>query len=567
MGVDRPIDITAGQRKTILALLQRHLPGTAAWVYGSRATWTSRPQSDLDLVVFATPEQRRGVGNLREAFEESDLPFRVDLFVWDEVPETFRKEIETEHVVLVEGRDQDAASQQLFDALPEGWKYTTLGIACATAGGDIQTGPFGSQLHASDYVPSGIPSIMPQNIGDNRILANGISRITPDDASRLSRYLVRKGDIVYSRRGDVKRRALVRSAEEGWLCGTGCLRIRLGKTGVDSRYASYYLGHPDVQEWIARHAHGATMPNLNTSILSECPFVIPPKSEQRAIAQILGTLDDKTELNRRMNETLEAMARTLFKDWFVDFGPVRAKAEGRDAGLPQSLADLFPARVVDSDLGEIPEGWPVETLADRFEAVKGVSYKGSGLGAGGVPLHNLNSIYEGGGYKYEGIKYYSGEHAERHVVLPGDVIVANTEQGHERLLIGYAAVVPDFYGSYGIASHHIYRVRPKPRSQLKTSYLCWLLNSPQMHDVISGFANGTTVNMLPLDALQKPLMVCPPATLVEAFDALAANAGQRCEEMLSESRALAALRDLLLPKLISGEIRLREAEKAVGAVT
>ena len=174
MGVDRPIDITAGQRKTILALLQRHLPGTAAWVYGSRATWTSRPQSDLDLVVFATPEQRRGVGNLREAFEESDLPFRVDLFVWDEVPETFRKEIETEHVVLVEGRDQDAASQQLFDALPEGWKYTTeRGIACATAGGDIQTGPFGSQLHASDYVPSGIPSIMPQNIGDNRILANG----------------------------------------------------------------------------------------------------------------------------------------------------------------------------------------------------------------------------------------------------------------------------------------------------------------------------------------------------------------------------------------------------------
>ena len=123
------------------------------------------------------------------------------------------------------------------------------------------------------------------------------------------------------------------------------------------------------------------MPNLNTSILSECPFVIPPKSEQRAIAQILGTLDDKIELNRRMNETLEAMARALFKDWFVDFGPVRAKAEGRDAGLPQSLADLFPARVVDSDLGEIPEGWPVETLADRFEAVKGVSYKGSGLEA------------------------------------------------------------------------------------------------------------------------------------------------------------------------------------------
>ena len=264
-----------------------------------------------------------------------------------------------------------------------------------------------------------------------------------------------------------------------------------------------------------------------------------------------------------MNETLEAMARVLFKDWFVDFGPVRAKAEGRDPGLPQSLADLFPARLVDSNLGETPEGWPVETLADHFEAVKGVSYKGSGLGDGGVPLHNLNSIHEGGGYKYEGIKYYSGEHAERHVVLPGEVMVANTEQGHERLLIGYAAVVPSFYGDYCIASHHIFRVRPKPGSQLKASYICSLLNSPPMHDVVSGFANGTTVNMLPLDALQKPLIVCPPGALVEAYDALAANAGRRCEEMLSESDTLATLRGRLLPKLISGELPIEDGERLI----
>ena len=343
------------------------------------------------------------------------------------------------------------------------------------------------------------------------------------------------------------------------------VKLKPRSRDVPIDYIYWLLRTPQYRHYCRAHSTGTT--NLGLPRADFLAFPVPEQTPMRGqIVEILVGLDDKIELNRRMNETLEAMARALFKDWFVDYGPVRAKAEGRDPGLPQSLADLFPARVVDSDLGEIPEGWPVETLADRFEAVKGVSYKGSGLGAGGVPLHNLNSIYEGGGYKYEGIKYYSGEHAERHVVLPGDVIVANTEQGHERLLIGYAAVVPDFYGSYGIASHHIYRVRPKPRNQLKTSYLCWLLNSPQMHDVVSGFANGTTVNMLPLDALQKPLMVCPPATLVEAFDALAANVGQRCEEMLSESRTLAALRDLLLPKLISGEIRICEVEKAVGTV-
>jgi type I restriction enzyme S subunit len=257
------------------------------------------------------------------------------------------------------------------------------------------------------------------------------------------------------------------------------------------------------------------------------------------------------------------MARVLFKSWFVDFDPVRAKAEGRDPGLPKPLADLFPARLADSELGEIPEGWAVETLADHVEAVKGVSYKGSWLGDTGLPLHNLNSIYEGGGYKHEGIKYYSGEHSQRHVIRPGDVIVANTEQGHNRLLIGYAATVPGLFGDHGIASHHIYRLRPRLTSPMTAAYLCSLLNSPVMHDVVSGYANGTTVNMLPLDGVQKPLVVRPPGRLVEVFDALASNSDHRREEMVSESSSLAALRNTLLPKLISGDLRVKDAEKFI----
>ena len=305
---------------------------------------------------------------------------------------------------------------------------------------------------------------------------------------------------------------------------------------------------------------GSVQDNINLQTLDELRFLIPPLPEQRAIAHILGTLDDKIELNRRMNETLEAMARALFKSWFVDFDPVRAKMEGRDPGLPRHIADLFPDRVVDSEIGEIPEGWSVETLAEHYETVKGVSYKGSGLGDDGVPLHNLNSVYEGGGYKYEGIKYYSGEYAHRHVVLPGDVIVANTEQGHDRLLIGYAALVPAFFGDRGIASHHIYRLRPKPESPLTRAFLCWLLNSPRMHDVVSGYANGTTVNMLPIDSLQKPLIACPPRGLVDVFDVVARNTERRREQIISGSRTLAALRDALIPKLVSGELCISDVD-------
>lgn len=261
---------------------------------------------------------------------------------------------------------------ELLGRLPDSWEQTTLGEACALGGGSIQTGPFGSQLHASNYVPYGIPTIMPQDIGDNRVLADDIARITPQDADRLSRHRVRTGDIVYSRRGDVERRALIRDAEDGWLCGTGCLRVRIGEGRVDPTYASYYLGHPSVRQWIVRHAIGATMPNLNTSILSALPFVLPPLPEQSAIARILGALDDKIELNRRMNATLEALARALFTSWFVDFDPVRAKAEGRQpAGTDAATAALFPDAFEESALGPIPHGWRVSPIGDEARIVGG----------------------------------------------------------------------------------------------------------------------------------------------------------------------------------------------------
>jgi type I restriction enzyme S subunit len=171
-------------------------------------------------------------------------------------------------------------------------------------------------------------------------------------------------------------------------------------------------------------------------------------------------------------------------------------------------------------------------------------------------MHNLNSIYEGGGYKDEGIKFYSGEYKHRHEVAPGDVIVANTEQGHDRLLIGYAAIVPARFGHKGIISHHIFRLRPKPTSVLTPTYLCTLLNSPQMHAVVSGYSNGTTVNMLPLQGIQQPLIVLPPKRLVDMFDEFALSAELRGEELTSESRTLAGLRGLVLSRLRHGDLPL-----------
>ena len=332
--------------------------------------------------------------------------------------------------------------------------------------------------------------------------------------------------------------------------------------GNDERFAYYFLKHFDFRSFNS----GSAQPSLNRNFVHPVPIDVPPVDEQRAIAHILGTLDDKIELNRRMNETLKAMARALFKSWFVDFDPVRAKAEGGDPGLPEPLADLFPDTFEDSELGEIPEGWRVAPLSDCVDVVRGLSYKGSGLSKDGVPMHNLNSIYEGGGYKHDGLKHYEGEYKPQHVARAGDLIVANTEQGHHRLLIGYAAIVPKCFEDESLFSHHIYRGRPKTSSGLTPDYLCHLLNTSVMHDTVSGYANGTTVNMLPIDGLQSPKVLVPHSRIVTAFNDIAEAARKRHEEMVEESGTLAALRDTLLPKLISGELRVKDAERMVEIV-
>ena len=157
--------------------------------------------------------------------------------------------------------------------IPKGWQSSTLGEICAAYGGLIQTGPFGSQLHARDYCDEGVPVVMPQDLSGQRIQTSKIARIAESDAQRLQRHRMKQGDVVFSRRGDVGRHALVTKQEVGWLCGTGCLLVRPSTTSPISTYVSCALALPETLEWLLRHAVGATMPNLNTAILSELPML------------------------------------------------------------------------------------------------------------------------------------------------------------------------------------------------------------------------------------------------------------------------------------------------------
>lgn len=205
------------------------------------------------------------------------------------------------------------------------WKEYKLGEIA-----DVQTGPFGSQLHQSDYVSVGVPSIMPLNIGNRMdISTDKIAYITEEDATRLARYRVKEGDIVYSRRGDVEKCAYIKEKESGWLCGTGCLRIRIDSKKADSKFVAYYLSTDEMKIWISNNAVGTTMPNLNSSILQQVPLSLPSIEEQLRIASILTSLDDKIDLLHRENANLEQMAETLFRQWFV----VEAKEEWKEGTI------------------------------------------------------------------------------------------------------------------------------------------------------------------------------------------------------------------------------------------
>lgn len=555
MGMTTAIDITMEQRKVLLALLRHYLPGVLVWAYGSRVKWTARLNSDLDLVAFTLPSQSPLVSELKEAFaESSDIPFLVDLHVWDEIPERFRDIIRKEYVVLQRAEERtggNVVEDGLFPVACKDWSWLPLAEVCCRGGGDIQTGPFGSQLHASDYVTEGIPSVMPQNISHDRVCTEGIARISSADAERLSRYLLQPGDIVYSRRGDVERRALITERESGWLCGTGCLRVRFGRGVVDPQFASYFLSHPASREWVVRHAVGATMPNLNTSILGALPFLVPPLSAQREIAGVLGALDDKIASNRRTSESLERLARAIFRVWFVDFEPVKAKAAGACSfpGMPQDAFDALPTHFVPSELGPIPEGWRVGKITDCCTHIQN----------GGTPSRNETRFWENGDIPW----LTSGEVRQPIITTPGHFITdAGLKESSAKWISPFSTVIALYGATAGQVSlvssrlttnQAVCALIPK-KNHIFFNYLC-------MRNATTGLENkavGSAQQNISKRIVEETQVILPPVSHLEGFEVLARPLFEHWISNLYQSRRLAALRDYLLPKLLSGEVRVAE---------
>ena len=205
----------------------------------------------------------------------------------------------------------DALEESELGWVPKGWRMSHLADLTSTHHGSIQTGPFGSQLHASDYVDSGVPVVMPKDIKDRRVMTDSVARVSQENADRLSRHKLIAGDIVFSRRGDVERHALITQREAGWLCGTGCLLLRPGKSWRSSTFLSMALDAAQARTWLVQHAVGATMPNINTGILGSVPVLLPPDALLSAFEDVVSATELQRSHNSSTAETLSTLRDTL----------------------------------------------------------------------------------------------------------------------------------------------------------------------------------------------------------------------------------------------------------------
>jgi type I restriction enzyme S subunit len=414
---------------------------------------------------------------------------------------------------------------------------------------------------ASEYVPQGIPFLRSQNVEPLLVNDFDLKFITPTFHERLRKSALSPGDVVIVRTGKPGACAVIPSSLPVANC-SDLVIVRCGPE-LDARFLAYYVNSVAAHH-VDSHLVGAVQQHFNVGSARKLLMHLPSVMEQRAIAHILGALDDKIELNRRMNETLEAMARAVFKSWFVDFDPVRAKAEGRDSGLPQPLADLFPDSFEDSELGEIPKGWAVGTLGTLGELAIGGDWGEDEAFAGaveasclrGVDLEHLRQF----GHASAPRRWFKPLSLERRAMDDRDVLVAGSGAGPTGRPLWMCA---DLLEALGPCVYSNFCKRIRCGTAAKAVYLDAWLHGMRESGEIWEHVNGTSVPNLDASSLlagkEIPL---PPVPILDKYHAFVRPIWR--ELYAGQNRTLAALRDTLLPKLISGELRVPDTAASFG---
>ena len=449
----------------------------------------------------------------------------------------------------------------------------------------VQTGPFGSLLHKKDYVEVGTPIITVEHLGDNVIeIDSETPKVSDSDRERLKKFQLIEGDIVFSRVGSVDRRAYISSNENGWLFSGRCLRVRVDQNKINPKYLSYYFGFEGFKKYIRGIAVGATMPSINTKILSEIEVYYPSYNQQTSIAKYLSTIDHKIQVCRKVNNTLEQMAQALFKSWFVDFDPVidnalaagieipdalqhrveiRKKAHALQIQnpniqlLPAATQRLFPSEFEhcgDNNLGIqgwIPKGWRVSST-DAELGIKG----------GSTPSTKNPDFWDGGDIHWTSPKDLSGNdskillHTSRKITEAGlakitsGLLPIDTVLMSSRAPVGYLALA-----KVPLAINQGY-IALECEKDLTPEFTIQFLDS--IMDEIKGISGGTTFAEISKKTFRSIKLIVPSKREIDAYTSIVKANYDKITQNIRQTNSLTKTRDYLLPKLISGELLLKE---------
>jgi type I restriction enzyme, S subunit len=401
------------------------------------------------------------------------------------------------------------------------WQASTLGELAKRDGGLIQTGPFGSQLHQAEYETEGIPVVMPKDIADGRISSESVARVSEQTATRLQRHKLKPRSIVLPRRGEVTKRAYIRDEQDGWLCGTGCLKIELHGRYLVPEYLYYFMEQGHVTKWLLQHAVGTTMLNLSTSIVSALPIRYPSTVVQMAIAETLASYDGLIENNRRRMALLEESARLLYREWFVHL--------------------RFPGYEHTPVANGVPQGWERKTLGDLCSEIRDM-----------VLPDALESD----------TPYIGLEHIPRRSISLNDWgTVEQVTSSKSRFKTGeiiFGKIRPYFHKVGvafvdGVASSDAIVVRPT--ADVLRGLVLLTMSSDEFVAVTSQqMKEGSKMPRADWKQMKAYSVPLPPSGLLSNFDEVIQPIVEQLKSISFANQKLRKARDLLLPRLMSGEL-------------
>lgn len=426
--------------------------------------------------------------------------------------------------------------------------------------GEVAAVRSGYAFKSSDWQDSGIPVVKIANVKSGRLEMSGCSFVAESTAAESGEFQLSTGDILIAMTGYIGDVARVRRTDLPCV-----LNQRVGKFSVrdknrlDPNFLYTFLAWAETRQTIESLGYGSAQPNVSPSLIHKVELPLPPLAEQKAIAAVLGALDDKIELNRRMNATLEAMARALFQSWFVDFDPVRAKLDGRPpAALDPATATLFPATFQDSEAGHIPKGWTVGKVSDLATLNRGA------VNPGDFPTETFDHFslpaFDNG--RTPKVELGSAIMSNKFTVTPNSVLLSKLNPHIPRIWL------PDLHASRrSVCSTEFMVACSKPGGARE--YLFSLFTSSAFASIYGTLVTGTTGShqrIRPESVLDMKIVI-PSPPLIRAFTDVAKPMFDRINRNTEQSRTLATLRDTLLPKLLSGELSVAGLESQPEAVT